>query len=60
MEWINCKLELPDDGIDVLLGWDDGEGMLIGALDGEVWRTIYDEIILTPPTHWMQLPDNPQ
>jgi len=59
-EWINCDLELPDDGVDVLLGWHDDTGLLIGFLDGEVWRTVYDEIVLTPPTHWMRLPDNPR
>jgi len=34
---------------------------LIGFLDGEVWRTtVYDEIILTPPTHWTELPEPPK
>jgi len=60
-EWVDCEKELPDDGVDVLLGWNDGDGkgMLIGFWGGEVWRTIYDEVILTPPTHWMELPDSP-
>lgn len=62
MIWVDCETELPDDEVDVLLGWNDnkGKGFMIGFLDGEVWRTIYDEIILTPPTHWMTLPDNPK
>ena len=61
-EWIDCDEEMPDDGVDVLLGWndDDCKTLMIGFLNGEIWMTIYDEVILTPPTHWMNLPDNPR
>ena len=60
--WMDADKELPDDGVEVLMGWADVEdgSLLIGFLDGEVWRTNYDEIVLTPPTHWTNLPEPPR
>jgi len=59
--WMDADKVLPDDGIEVLLGWagDENKSLAIGFLDGDVWRTNYDEVILDPPTHWM-LPEPPK
>ena len=57
--WVRVGEQMPDDGIEVLLGWVDDDEFEIGWYDGEVWRTPFDELIMPPPTHWMDLPAGP-
>jgi len=60
MEWISVEKSLPDKKKDVLLGWTDDESLEIGCYDGEFWRKDWEILILTPPTHWMELPEPPK
>ena len=58
-QWISVDEQMPDCDIEVLMGWVDRDGCDVGFFDGESWMTPFDEFVLRPPTHWMDLPPGP-
>lgn len=50
----------PKDGTDVLVLWDRGGTMQVASCWEGTWTDANDdELIVSPPTHWMPLPEPP-
>ena len=65
-EWISVADRLPDDGVEVLIGWAGCKSIDVASVHRKVWESHgvpYLEGALcdgVPPTHWMPAPEPPK